>query len=162
MSTLSVWKFDTCRGAGDAAQTLGDLPAAMRESVHDAAQVYWVSGRNQPTTRLVGDLASEEGLGADFFGLLFGFIFFSPLLGAAVGSAGGGMCGSLAEVGIDEVFVNRVRDDVNPGTSALFVLGSDAAIDELRDALWATPPVEVLVTRLSRRHVGALRQVFVG
>lgn len=162
MSTLTVWKFDTTYGAENGAQTLRRLPGIERESVHDAARVSWVRGTSKPTTRLMHEFASDEALGDDFFGLLFAVIFFSPLVGAAVGSARGAFLGSLADFGIDDTFVNRVRDTVTPGTSALFLLGSDDAIDEVREALRVDPPVNVLVARLSSRQLGALRQVFVG
>jgi uncharacterized membrane protein len=162
MSTLTVWKFDTTYGAESGAQTLRRLPGNERESVHEAARVSWVRGISKPTTRLMDELSSDEALGDDFFGLLFAVIFFSPLVGAAVGSARGAFLGSLSEVGIDDTFVNRIRDTVTPGTSALFLLGSDDAVDQVREALRVDPPVNVLVARLSPRQLGALREVFVG
>jgi uncharacterized membrane protein len=162
MSTLSVWTFDTAYGAESAAETLWKLPVNERDGVHDAARVSWVRGSSKPTTRRVGALASDEALGDDFFGLLFALIFFSPLVGAAVGSAKGALMGSLADFGIDDITVNRVRDAVTPGTSALFVLGADNAVDQVRDAMRAYPLVSAIVTTLTRRQVGALRQVFVG
>ena len=61
-------------------------------------------------------------MGGSFWGLLFGLIFFVPLLGAAIGAATGALAGSLTDVGIDDAFINKVRDQVTPGTSALFVL----------------------------------------
>jgi uncharacterized membrane protein len=159
MSTLTVWKFDSSEGAESAALTLRNPPSNERESVHDAARVSWALGASKPMTRPMDELASDEALGEHLFGLLFALIFYSPLLGAAVGSARGPCLGSLADVGIDDTFVNRVRDTVTSGTSAIFVLGSDAAVDQVREALRVDPPVHVLVTRLSRRQAGALHQV---
>ena len=49
-----------------------------------------------------------------------------PLLGLAVGAAAGALGGSLADVGIDDDFIAAVKAKVTPGTSALFVLTSDA------------------------------------
>ncbi|MDX6326168.1 MAG: hypothetical protein QOK15_2522 [Nocardioidaceae bacterium] len=161
MSTLTVWKFDTTYGAEHGGQTLRDLSGPERESLHDAARVTWVRGTNAPTTHPMSELASDEALGGAFWGLFFGLIFFSPLIGAAVGSAHGALSGSLGDFGIDDTFVNRVRDTVTPGTSALFVLGSDTVVDQVRDALRGDPPVKVLVTNLSRSQEGALREVFV-
>jgi len=162
MSTLTVWHFDTSYGATRGGQTLQSLPRDQREGVHDAARVSWVLGTGKPVTRLMPDVASDEALGEAFWGLLFGLIFFSPLLGAAVARATGGMSGGLNDFGIDDTFVNRVRDTVTPGTSALFVLGSDAVVDQMSDALSADRPGKVLVTRLSPRQKDFLRQVFVG
>ena len=162
MSTLSVWKFATTDGAGRAGQSLRDAPRRARENVHDVASASWPRGARKPTTRLMSDLASEEALGDAFFGVLFGLVFFSPLIGAAVGSARGALSGSLGDFGIDDTFVNRIRDTVTPGTSALFVLGCDTVVGELRDLLRADPAVKVMVTRISARQEDALRQVFVG
>lgn len=162
MSTLSVWYFDGSDGAQRGALALQGLPVAERGTVHDAAQVSWVLGSGQPTTRLLPELAREEALGEGFWGVLFGLIFFSPLLGAAVGSATGGLSGSLAELGIHDTFVNRARDALTPGTSALFVLGSDMVVDEVHDALRFDQRVKVQVTKLTRQQVSRLRQVFVG
>jgi uncharacterized membrane protein len=161
MSLLAVWKFDTDYGAESAGLALRQLKGPEREIVHDAARVSWALGSSQPSTCLMHELAREEGFGEAFWGVLFGLIFFSPLLGAAVGSATGGLSGSLAEWGIHDTFVNRVRDTVTPGTSALFVLGCDQVVDGVQDAV-RLHPVKVLTTRLTRRQEGSLRRVFVG
>ena len=68
-------------------------------------------------------------LGGAFWGLLFGLIFLVPLLGAAVGAATGAFAGTLTDVGIDDGFIKEVRKTVTPGTSALFLMTSDAGID---------------------------------
>jgi uncharacterized membrane protein len=162
MSTLAVWVFDTSHGAERGSQALQDRPTAERARIHDAARVSWVLGSSKPTTGQIADLAWDEALGEEFWGVLFGLIFYSPLIGAAVGSATGGLSGSLSGFGIDDTFVNRVRDTVTPGTSALFVLGSDSVVDQLRDALRVNHPVKVLVTRLNQLQEGSLRQVFAG
>lgn len=159
---LAVWGFDTNCGAERAGLALQDLAGAEREIVHDAARVSWVLGSSQPSTWLMPDLAREEALGEGFWGVLFGLIFFSPLLGAAVGSATGGLSGSLEDWGIHDTFVHRVRDTVTPGTSALFVLGSDMVVDEVHDAVRLDQPVKVLTTKLTRLQEGSLRRVFVG
>jgi uncharacterized membrane protein len=40
----------------------------------------------------------------------------------------------MADVGIDDEFIKKVRDDVTPGTSALFVMTADAVLDKVREA----------------------------
>ena len=79
-------------------------------------------------------------MGGAFWGLLFGLIFFVPLLGAAIGAASGALSGSLRDVGIDDSFINRVRDRVTPGTSALFLMSSDAVVDKVKDAFAGANP----------------------
>ena len=87
-------------------------------------------------------------------------IFFLPLLGAAVGAATGALAGSLSEAGIDDSFINKIRDQVTPGTSALFVLTSDAVVDRIHEAFAGHAPAELLFTNLSSDQEAALRDVF--
>ena len=99
-------------------------------------------------------------MGGMFWGMLFGLIFFVPLLGAALGAATGAITGSLADVGIDDGFINKVRDHVTPGTSALFVLSSDAVADKVKDAFTGNHPAELIFTNLSNEQEAALREAF--
>ena len=94
----------------------------------------WDEGKKKPRTHQLASPTAAGALGGAFWGLLFGLIFFVPLLGAAIGAATGALAGSLADVGIDDEFINKVRDQVTPGTSALFVLTSDAVLDKIKDA----------------------------
>jgi len=59
---------------------------------------------------------------ASYWGLLFGLIFFVPLLGLAIGAASGALFGSMRDVGISDAFIREVREKITPGTSALFAL----------------------------------------
>jgi uncharacterized membrane protein len=160
MGALTVWTFDTADGATEASRTLGELAGEDALVVHDAATVSWETGTRKPTTHQLHDLAGAGTLGGAFWGLLFGLIFFVPLLGAAIGAASGALSGSLSDVGIDDTFINRVRDQVTPGTSALFLMSSDAVVDEVKDALVGHGPSELLITNLSQEQEDALREVF--
>lgn len=161
MATLTVWTFDTVAGAGAAVDLLEKLARADELVVHDAATVVWEPGQGKPRTQqLSPGSAAAGGLGAGFWGLLFGLIFFLPLLGAAIGAATGALAGSLVDVGIDDTFINRVRDTVTPGTSALFVLGSDGALDRIHEVFASGTQVELIFTPLTEEQEAALRAVF--
>ena len=134
MATLTVWKFGSADGADAAIGTLQGLASKELIKVHDAATVRWEEGKKKPKTRQLQDLTSEKAFGGAFWGLLFGLIFFVPLLGMAVGAATGAFSGMLSDAGIDDGFIDRVRQQVTPGTSALFVLSSDAVIDRVHEA----------------------------
>lgn len=159
MATLTVWKFDTANGADDATDVLRNLATKKLITIHDAATVRWEEGKKKPKTRQLTNLAGAGALGGAFWGMLFGLIFFVPLLGAAIGAATGALAGSLGDVGIDDSFINRVRDEVTPGTSALFVMSSDAVMDKVRDAFAGSQP-ELIFTNLSDEQESALREVF--
>jgi uncharacterized membrane protein len=160
MATLTVWKFESTGGADSAERTVLAFAQEGLISVHDAATVSWEVGAKKPKTRQLNPTTSTGALGGSFWGLLFGLIFFVPLLGAAVGAAAGAVAGSLNDVGIDDNFINRVRDQITPGTSALFLLSSDAVIDKLRDAFTGDDKPELLFTNLSNEQDAALREVF--
>lgn len=161
MATLTVWRYDTVDGARTAAALLKKLALQDVLVVHDAATVEWEPGEGRPRTRQLSPGTAVTGaLGGGFWGLLFGLIFFMPLLGAAIGAATGAITGSLTDVGIDDTFINRVRDTVTPGTSALFVLTSVNDLDRIRDAFANGPQGELIFTSLTDDQEAALRAVF--
>ena len=160
MPALTVWRFDTTEGAGQAAEILRDLARADMIVLEDAATVVWDEGRSKPRTHQLTSTTGAGALGGGFWGLLFGLIFFVPLLGAAIGAATGALAGSLADVGIDDGFINRVRDQVTPGTSALFVMTSDAVLERVRDVFADGPRADLIFTDLSPEQEAALRDVF--
>jgi uncharacterized membrane protein len=97
-------------------------------------------------------------MGGMFWGMLFGLLFFVPFLGAAVGAAAGAVTGALSGVGIDDEFIERVREQVTPGTSALFAMTSDAVLDEVHDA-FSGHRAELIQTNLTTDQEQALREV---
>jgi uncharacterized membrane protein len=159
VATLTVWKFPDALGADRAEATLEDLQKQELITVHDAAVVSWPEGAKKPKTHQLNDLAAAGALGGSFWGLLFGLLFFVPLLGLAIGAATGALSGSLADVGIDDDFIKSVRDQITPGTSALFVMTSDAVQDKVR-AAFEGQQMELISTNLSNEQEQALRQAF--
>ena len=159
MATLTVWKFPDASGADRAEATLEQLQKEELIHIHDAATVSWPEGAKKPKTRQLNNLAGAGALGGSFWGLLFGLIFFVPLLGMAIGAAMGALSGSMSDVGIDDGFINGVRDQVTPGTSALFLMSSDAVMDKVKDA-FDGQHVELIQTNLDDAQEAKLREVF--
>jgi uncharacterized membrane protein len=159
MSALTVWKFTTPFGADAALEKLSALQSQQLITVQDAAVVSWEPGKSKPKTRQLHDTKRSGALGGGFWGLLFGLIFFVPLLGLAIGAATGALVGSLADVGISDKFIRDVRDQVTPGTSALFLLSSDAVMDRLR-AEFPAGEAELISTNLSADQEAKLREAF--
>ncbi len=159
MATLTAWKFASPYGADDALATLEKLQSEQLIQVQDAAVVSWEPGRNKPKTRELHSMKKAGALGGGFWGLLFGLIFFVPILGLAIGAATGAIFGSLADVGISDAFINSVRQKVTPGTSALFLLSSDAVIDRVAAELKTTNP-ELISTNLSADQESKLHEAF--
>jgi uncharacterized membrane protein len=159
MATLTVWKFGTPTAADEALATLKQLQRQELIKIQDGAVISWPAGARKPKTRHLSDMTGMGALGGAFWGFLFGLIFFIPLLGAALGAAGAALGGHLAHFGIDEGFIRQVREKVTPGTSALFVLSSDAVLDRLRPA-FAGWDAELLQTNLSPDEEARLRETF--
>src|SRR4051794_33328570 len=159
MATLTVWKFDSPGGADDAVVTLERLSKEELIKIHDAATVSWPEGKKKPKTHQLSNLAGAGALGGAFWGLLFGLLFFIPLLGLAIGAAAGALGGSLSDVGIDDDFIKGVRDEVTPGTSALFVMSSDAVLDKVQ-AEFAETHAKLIQTNLSKDQEDKLREAF--
>jgi len=159
MATLSVWKFEDATGAEEAERTLLNLQTQGLIEVRDAAVISWAPDAKKPKTRQLHNLAGAGALGGTFWGLLFGLIFFVPLLGAAVGAAAGATAGALTDVGIDDSFINGVREKVTPGTSALFVMTTGAVMDKVTEA-FSGSKMELIQTNLSHEEEETLRAAF--
>lgn len=159
MSTLTVWEFKTADGAERALGTLQDLESQHLIEVYDGAVVTWAEGAKKPKTRQLHSTTSSGAWGGAFWGFLFGLIFFVPLLGLAVGAAAGALTGSLADVGINDDFIKKIRADIVPGTSALFVMTGNAVMDKVHDAFKGNE-AELVFTNLSEEQDRALREAF--
>src|SRR5215212_486962 len=127
--------------------------------LEDAAVVSWPEDRKKPQTRQLHGTGGSGALGGAFWGFLFGLIFFIPLLGMAMGAAMGALGGSLADVGIDDNFINKVREKVTPGTSALFALTSGATEDRVIEELKQFD-FEIISTNLPAEEERKLREAF--
>lgn len=80
----------------------------------------------------------EVGAGATwgmFWGMLFGLLFFVPIFGMAMGAAFGALGGKLAKSSISKDFQEQVREQMQPGTSALFMIVEQMTTDKALDGL---------------------------
>jgi len=159
MATLTVWKFDEVGGAGSALATIQDLQQQELIQIYDAAIVTWPADKKKPKTKQLHNLAGAGALSGGFWGWLFGLLFLVPLLGLAVGAAAGALSGSLRDVGIDDRFIDRVRTEVTPGTSALFIMTKGAVADRVQEALSGNG-MELIASNLSAEQEAQLRELF--
>ena len=159
MATLTVWKFNDATGARQALELLERQQKAELIEIVDAAIVTWPEGRKKPKTEQLHNMTGAGALGGSFWGLLFGLLFFIPLLGMAMGAALGALSGSMADVGIDDSFIKNVRDEVTPGSSALFVMTGRVVADRVLDEFRNTG-AKLVSTNLSAEQESRLRDVF--
>jgi|SRR5262252_4469654 len=159
MATVTVLHFQTAAGAEDALLTIQDLQRQHLITIHDAAIVSWPQGAKGPSTKQLVDLVRTGALGGMFWGMLFGLIFFTPLFGMAVGAAVGALGGVFKDYGIDDDFIRRIRGAVTMGTSALFLMTSDAVVDRVA-VVMKKKDFDIIATNLSQDQERRLREAF--
>ena len=76
-------------------------------------------------------LTGAGAVGGAFWGLLIGLLFFVPIAGMAVGAAAGALAGKMSDVGIDDNFIKALSAQMQPGSSAIFVLVRDVTADKV-------------------------------
>jgi uncharacterized membrane protein len=159
MATLTVLKFETADSAENELEVIEDLSKQQMIKLHDAAIVTWPEGKTKPKTKHLTNLTGAGALSGAFWGLLFGILFFIPLVGLVAGAAIGAFAGSMTHVGINEDFIKSVRNKVTEGTSALFLMTSDAVEDRVVEAMKKSK-FEIIATNLSKEEEGKLRATF--
>lgn len=154
--TLAVWRFETPDTAEHVLPLLEELAREGAIDVEDAALVVWPPRYRKPRTRELGRLDGPGRLWHGFWGVLLALIFLTPIAGPRFGAAAGAVAGTLADFGVADDFVKRVRDSATPGTSALFVLGGRACPDRI-DAALAGVPALLIRADLSDEETRNLR-----
>ena len=128
-------------------------PDAIASISRDSEGKYHVTTSHHP----VGGGASW-GM---FWGLLFGMLFFVPVFGMAVGAGLGALFGKIEKSGINKEFTDQVREMLQPGTSALFMVIEKATPDKAVEAL-APFGGTVLKSSLSKEAEAELQKALHG
>jgi uncharacterized membrane protein len=160
VASLTVWKFNTPEGAENALGMLKTLEREMVVEIRDGAIVTWPADKKKPKTRQMASTTTGGALGGAFWGMLFGLLFFVPLFGMAIGAAAGALAGKLTDVGIDDNFIKQVRDEITPGTSALFLLVGSANIEKVEEAFEPGEMGELIRSNLTAEQEAKLREAF--
>ena len=128
-------------------------PDAIAVIIRDREGKYHVTTNHHP----VGGGATW-GM---FWGLLFGMLFFIPVFGMALGAGMGALMGKVTKSSIDKQFQQQVRDLVQPGTSALFLIVEKVTTDK---AVAAMAPFggTVLKSSLSKEAEAELQEALHG
>ena|SRR5947209_2614236 len=136
MATLVAIGYPDQGTAEQARETVQRLEA---ELIIQADQVAAISrdleGKYHVHTSHGGASTGGGAVWGGFWGLLFGLLFFIPFAGWAMGAGMGALFGHMGKKGIDKAFQEQVRDHVQPGTSALFMVIEKATPDKAIAAL---------------------------
>jgi uncharacterized membrane protein len=158
MSELIVLAFETETGAQEMLDHLQRLQTRKIITLADAATV--VRGQDgKVKVKQAVSLVGTGALGGAFWGLLIGIIFWMPWMGLAVGALTGAVAAGLTDIGIDDGFIQKVGNTIEPGNSALFLLVHEAKIDRLQDELKISD-AKVLQTSLSKEDYAKLQATF--
>jgi uncharacterized membrane protein len=134
MADLIVIGYDDEQTASQAAEEVVRLahdlviePEAVAVISRDRDGKYHVTTTHHPV--------AEGATWGMLWGTLFGLLFFIPVFGLAIGGAFGALFGAIERAGINRQFQTEVRDMVQPGTSALFLIVDKVTPDKAIDAL---------------------------
>ncbi|MGY2701254.1 MULTISPECIES: DUF1269 domain-containing protein [unclassified Nocardioides] len=137
MPSLTVWRYPTPLGVDAGELLLRRLEEQDALTVHDAVAVFWMPGAEQPVVRRVRHRAAGAAGKGTFWGALVGTLVLAPVAGAAVGATAATVVSRLRHAGVPAETVDALRGALEPGTSALFVVSSDARPEVVGPALAA-------------------------
>jgi uncharacterized membrane protein len=138
-------------GTQRADEVLGALTHLVRRgrlALEDAVVVA-KSADGRTRVRETTDLSPAQGaVSGAWLGTLVGLLFGGPVLAAVAGAATGALYGKLVDVGLDDAWVARMAEWIDPGSSALLLLVDEAEMkDEVLRELGRYPG-RVAVTTL--------------
>lgn len=140
MSKLIVYTYNTEEKASEVLKALVTLKQENIQKplvqFEDAAVVIKnAKGKVKVRQTLESAVKGGNVASGGLWGLLIGFLFGGPLLGALLGMGLNGLFGRNIDLGIDNEFIKQVGDDLSPGDSALFMLVGDTTIETVAGAL---------------------------
>jgi uncharacterized membrane protein len=138
MPSLTVWRYPTPFGVDTGELHLKRLEEQDAITVHDAVALIWMPDAEAPEVRRLRHRSARAAGHGGVWGALIGTLVLAPVAGAAVGAAAGAAVDRIRRTGIDDAFVDGLRSALVPGTSALFVLSSDARADRLAEFVAGT------------------------
>jgi uncharacterized membrane protein len=146
---------------GTAEQAVGTVWRLEEELIIQADQVASIArdpgGKYHVHTTHGGIATASGAVWGGFWGFLFGFLFLIPFAGWAMGAGLGALLGHMSETGIDKAFQQQIRDYLQPGTSALFMIIEHASPEEAIAALQQYGGT-VIKTSLSEEDTKKLRE----
>ena len=155
MSQLLVITFEKRETAGQAAERLKGLNAAHGLDIGDMAVVEKDDDGKVHVHHGVDTTTAGGAIVGGALGLLLGLVFF-PVAGIAIGALAGGFIGRSLHQNVDKNLVSDVTNDLMPGTSAIFVIGSGSpsalvgALDPFKGKVYQTtldPETEAEIQR---------------
>ncbi len=135
MPNLVVITFDGVDKAGEVLDTLRSDRYEDSISLDDSAIVVKDADGTVRVDNEVDRGVKVGAIGGGLLGLLVGLLIGGPIASLVLGAIAGALGGDLANLGIDQRFINDVAEAMTPGTSALFIMVREADPDAAVEAL---------------------------
>lgn len=158
MAELIVIGYDIADKAEAARNELFGLTKEYLVEVGDAVVATRDADGRIKLNQMV-NLWAVGAAGGSLWGLLAGFLFFNPLLGAVGGAAAGAVAAALNDYGISDDFMRDVAGVLQPGQAALFILANRVSSERVIERI-AKHGGKVLRTNLDRTQEDRLRAAF--
>lgn len=158
MAELIVIGYDSVEKAEAARNEIFGLSKEYLVEVGDAVVAVRDAAGKIKLNQMV-NLWAVGAAGGSLWGLLAGFLFFNPLLGAVGGAAAGAVAAALNDYGINDDFMRDVAGVLQPGQAALFILASRVSSERVLERI-ARHGGKVLRTNLDRTQEDRLRAAF--
>ncbi len=139
-----------------AQQVAGNLGDAVKQHLIELEDVVVVERKDDGKVKLhQPSLAGIGAAGGALWGGLIGLIFFMPLFGMAIGAAAGAATGALSDTGVDDKFMKKLGEELEPGKAALILLIRKVSADKILPEIKI--PGTVIQTSLSNEDEAALQ-----
>jgi uncharacterized membrane protein len=161
MTAFTVWKFEDPEGAARAETLLRAAAADGVVTILDHAVMSWPAGADQPEIQQKHDSPKRGAAWGALWGILGGALFAIPVAGAVIGAGIGALAKATEGTGITKEDLQRIRTEITPGTSALFMVTEDANLDRLGERLHVLDTT-LIHTNLTEAERAMLMETFGG
>ncbi|GAA4731411.1 DUF1269 domain-containing protein [Nocardioides endophyticus] len=161
MTTFTVWKFEDPDGASRAESSLKSAAADGLVTIVDHAVVSWPEGAEKPSLHHDHDSPKRGAAWGALWGILGGALFAIPVAGLVLGAGVGALAKATAGTGITKEDLERIRTEVGPGSSALFLVTEGADLDRLGERFHGRDST-LVSTNLTEAERSTLLETFGG
>jgi uncharacterized membrane protein len=120
MAHLVAISFRNETDAGEALKALREVEKLGEMELEDTAVLVKDQGGKLRVDNEASGAVETGAVAGGMVGLVLGVMF--PVAGLAVGAAGGALIGRTLKTGVDGQFVKDLGRELEPGTSALFLM----------------------------------------
>ena len=160
MSDLVVIVYPNEERAEEVRKRLFELQVEHLIKIGDAVIATKTESGSVKLNQMMNMTAAGAATGS-MWGLLIGVLFLNPLIGVAAGAASGALSGALIDVGINDPFMKKLAETIEPGSAALFVLVKEITTDKVLAAIKGYGGV-LLKTSFDETKEQALREALKG